>query len=72
MSTLAEICFGVGAENRPPMLEKEGLFQFKEITIPTNKATRRVAEMQIQTLADLTSKENTRKECDIEAANIIL
>nr|GEX29060.1 hypothetical protein [Tanacetum cinerariifolium] len=47
-------------------------FKFKEITIPTNEATRRRAETCMQTLKDLTREEKIRKECDIRAANIIL
>ncbi|GJW43696.1 hypothetical protein Tco_0072495 [Tanacetum coccineum] len=79
MSTLAKNVLAAGAENRPPMLEKGDYdtwqsrpFQFKEINIPANEATRRVAETRMQTLADLIPEEKTRKECDIKAANLIL
>ncbi|GJX74313.1 hypothetical protein Tco_0312908 [Tanacetum coccineum] len=49
-----------------------GPFQFKMITIPTNVETEKEAETRMQTLADLTHKENIKKEYDIKAANIIL
>nr|GEU31797.1 zf-CCHC domain-containing protein/UBN2 domain-containing protein [Tanacetum cinerariifolium] len=66
MSTLAENVLAVEVENRPPMLEK------RDITIPANEPTGRVAETRMQILADLTPEEKTRKECDIKASNIIL
>nr|GEU29234.1 hypothetical protein [Tanacetum cinerariifolium] len=71
MSSLAENVLAVGAENRPPMLEKVP-FEYKVVTFLANEATRRQAETRMQTFKDLTPEEKIRKECDIQDSNIIL
>ncbi|GKA41006.1 hypothetical protein Tco_0733599, partial [Tanacetum coccineum] len=49
-----------------------GPFEYKVVTFPRNEATRRQAETRMQTFKDLTPEEKIRKECDIQASNIIL
>nr|GEU49578.1 hypothetical protein [Tanacetum cinerariifolium] len=71
MSSLAENVLAVGAEKRPPMLKK-GPFEYKVVTFQAHEATRRQVETRMQTFKDLTPKEKIRKECDIQASNIIL
>ncbi|GJZ74703.1 hypothetical protein Tco_0639168 [Tanacetum coccineum] len=49
-----------------------GLFQYKVVEFPANKAMGIAAVTRMQTFTDLTSKENIIKESDIKVANIIL
>ncbi|GJX72017.1 hypothetical protein Tco_0309188 [Tanacetum coccineum] len=62
MSSLAENVLAVGAENRPPILEKGNWqFEYKVVTFPANEATRRQAETRMQTFKDLTPEEKSER-----------
>ncbi|GKC17680.1 hypothetical protein Tco_1014462 [Tanacetum coccineum] len=68
MTSLAKNVLTARAENQPPMLEKGGYDTWQS----PNAETGREVETRMQTLKDLTCEERIRRECDIQAANIIL
>ncbi|GKE70645.1 hypothetical protein Tco_1528717 [Tanacetum coccineum] len=72
MATMAENVLVGGNENGEMLLDSinNGLFQFKEITVPATETTTETKRMQ--ELKDLGPEEKTRKSCDIKATNIIL
>ncbi|GJS61613.1 hypothetical protein Tco_0656397, partial [Tanacetum coccineum] len=69
MSTMAENVIVVGAENRPPMLERSQYDSWQSLKVPATPNTR--ALTRDRTLDDLIPEEKIRKACDIRATKII-